>query len=349
MKYLIDPNFVDAFPWTVLPWVIGIKFGLGHHARLRTIGLGKHVTRAFGKDGYDGAEMNISNAGIFDHTCTIREDKLAAYKKLGRNIYAFHACYSYPPPGLSEIALNPCTNDERTHKLLMDNIRIASELGTQKNQQVLVLHAGHVADMKSIPKGMEDCIQLLSSVADYAREKKVIIALENLYHHGGDAVIGADNHIELLEIADEVGSKQIGFTFDWGHANVAARDVGLSDSDLRTFEHQKRIIDDMGKRIVHGHIHYNHNHLEDLRSKSPDNYVQRDEHLPLTRIRPDEMDDWKESIRHLKKKSSLDSEHASVTLELPQKRALGFLPVLQNGAVFTEQMESLRILKDAFQ
>lgn len=348
MKYLIDPNFVDASPWTLLPWVAGVKFGLGHHARLRTIGLGKHPARAYGPNGYDGAEMNISNAGIFDHKLNIRESKLASYKKLSRDVYAFHACYSYPPPGLKELTLNPCDNDDRTRKLLLDNIKIASVLGTQKNQQILVLHAGHVADKKDVPKGMEDCIQLLSSVMDFAKEKRVVIALENLYHHSNDVVIGADNHIELVEIVDEIDSKQIGFTFDWGHANVTARDIGLPDSELRTFEHQKQIISDMGKRIVHGHIHYNHNHLEDLGEKFSNDYVQRDEHLPLTRVKADEMEAWKESMRHLKKKSSLNADHASVTLELPQKQVLGFLPVLQNGAIFEEQMESLRMLKDAF-
>ncbi len=345
MKYLLDPNFADPFPLHLAPWLLGSKIKALDRIRLSTWGAGRINPRVFSKDGYDGIEMNISNAGLFDHKLRLREDKLSALKSLDRDIFAFHACYSYPPPGLWDLALNPCDNDERTRQLLLDNIRIVSELGKNPRHQVLVLHAGHVASKDKVRSGMENCIQLLGSVVDYARQKGVVIALENLYHHNSDIVIGADDHLDLIEIADRIGSRQVGFTFDWGHANVAARDIGLPDDELRAFSHQKRVISDFGKRIEHVHLHYNHSHLEDLREKFSNDYVQRDEHLPLTRIKDHEMDAWKASIRHLARNASFGEDHASITLELPQKSVLGLIPVLHDGATVDEQLESLRLVK----
>ncbi len=345
MKYLLDPNFADLLPVHLAPWILGSKIGALDRIRLSTWGAGRLNPRVFSKDGYDGIEMNISNAGLFDHELRLRMDKLSALKVLDRNIFAFHACYSYPPPGLWDLMLNPCDNDARTRRLLCDNIRIASELGKNQSRQVLVLHAGHVSSKGQIRKGMENCIQLLGSVVDYAKERDVVIALENLYNHNNDVVIGADDHLELVEIADQIGSRHIGFTFDWGHANVVARDIGLSDGELRAFSHQKRIISDFGRRIKHVHLHYNHSHLEDLRKKFSNNYVQRDEHLPLTRIKDHEMDAWKESMYHLAKHASLGGDCESITLELPQKNVLGIIQILPDGATVDEQLASLCLVK----
>jgi len=68
MKCLIDPNFADPLPVHLAPWFIGTKIRAFGSIRLSTWGAGRLNPRIFAKDGYDGIEMNISNAGLFDRS-----------------------------------------------------------------------------------------------------------------------------------------------------------------------------------------------------------------------------------------------------------------------------------------
>lgn len=345
MDILIDPNIVDTCPFHLLPWGIGTILHAPAAIRLFTWGIRAPRAHAFGKGGFDGMEFNISTSGLFDPRLRLRDDKLALYKEQGWNIRALHACSSYHPPGLAPTELNPCIDDDRTQKLLRDNIRIAGELCAGKHK-VLVLHPGHVDSPSGLKRGIASCIKNISDAMDLAEENGVIIALENLYHHNGGSVPGADHCRDLLHIADSVGSKNVGFTFDWGHANVAARDMGLAEKDLLSFSHQRDIVRALGKRIVHSHMHYNHCHKEDMHGRFKDNYVKRDEHLALTRIGEEDMPAWRRYVFALLEKSSL-RRRGAITLEIPLRRVFGIFPVLRDGATPGEQMQSLRIMRKA--
>lgn len=90
----------------------------------------------------------------------------------------------------------------------------------------------------------------IRELCDFAADLGVLIAVENMPDL---PKIFGKYPDEMQEILDAVGSHNVGFTFDVGHANT----VGLIDEFL----------DQLGGRISHVHIH--------------DNMGKKDEHLPI--------------------------------------------------------------------
>lgn len=90
----------------------------------------------------------------------------------------------------------------------------------------------------------------IQELCDFAADLGVLIAVENMPDF---PKIFGKYPDEIQEMLDAVGSHNVGFTFDVGHANT----VGLIDEFL----------DQLGNRISHVHIH--------------DNMGKKDEHLPL--------------------------------------------------------------------
>lgn len=90
----------------------------------------------------------------------------------------------------------------------------------------------------------------IRELCDFAADFGIIIAIENMPDF---PKIFGKYPDEMEEMLDAVGSHNVGFTFDVGHANT----VGLIDEFL----------DQLGDRISHMHIH--------------DNMGKKDEHLPI--------------------------------------------------------------------
>ncbi|KKH99332.1 xylose isomerase [Methanosarcina sp. 1.H.T.1A.1] len=90
----------------------------------------------------------------------------------------------------------------------------------------------------------------IRELCDFAADFGILVAVENMPDF---PKIFGKYPDEMQEMFDAVGSHNVGFTFDVGHANT----VGLVDEFL----------DQLGERISHVHIH--------------DNMGKKDEHLPL--------------------------------------------------------------------
>jgi sugar phosphate isomerase/epimerase len=90
----------------------------------------------------------------------------------------------------------------------------------------------------------------LREICDFAADFGILVAVENMPDF---PKIFGKYPDEMVEMLDAIGSHNIGFAFDVGHANT----VGLIDEFL----------DLLKERITHMHIH--------------DNMGQKDEHLPL--------------------------------------------------------------------
>jgi sugar phosphate isomerase/epimerase len=90
----------------------------------------------------------------------------------------------------------------------------------------------------------------IRELCDFAADFGILIAVENMPDF---PKIFGKYPDEMQEMLDAVGSHNVGFTFDVGHANT----VGLIDEFL----------DQLGDRISHMHIH--------------DNMGKKDEHLPI--------------------------------------------------------------------
>ncbi|MPM98143.1 endonuclease 4 [bioreactor metagenome] len=115
-----------------------------------------------------------------------------------------------------------------------------------------VVHPGYLSPYGGqVPeKAYMTNIASIQELCDFAADLGVLIAVENMPDL---PKIFGKYPDEVEEMLDAVGSHNVGFTFDVGHANT----VGLIDEFL----------DQLGNRISHMHIH--------------DNMGKKDEHLPL--------------------------------------------------------------------
>lgn len=115
-----------------------------------------------------------------------------------------------------------------------------------------VVHPGYLSPYGSqVPhEAYRINLESLRELCDFAADFGIIIAVENMPDY---PKIFGKYPDEILEMLEDIGSHNVGFTLDVGHSNT----VGLTADFL----------DLMGDRISHVHIH--------------DNRGERDEHLPL--------------------------------------------------------------------
>ncbi|AKB26723.1 Sugar phosphate isomerase/epimerase [Methanosarcina siciliae C2J] len=142
---------------------------------------------------------------------------------------------------------------------LNDSIR-AEVLRQMKNYLTLasnyvslaVVHPGYLSPYGAQVPDQAYMTNLASirELCDFAADFGIIIAVENMPDF---PKIFGKYPDEMQEMLDAIGSHNVGFTFDVGHANT----VGLIDEFL----------DQLNDRISHVHIH--------------DNMGKKDEHLPL--------------------------------------------------------------------
>jgi len=110
---------------------------------------------------------------------------------------------------------------------------------------------------------LEVCAESLRTAGDYAGEREVLIALENL-----DRFEPLGNMIELPELVALVDSPAVGYCLDTGHAHCVGSDI-------------IRWIEIMGDKLFTTHVHDNHGPsaeaLDSTGFLSPEGI---DEHLP---------------------------------------------------------------------
>ena len=110
---------------------------------------------------------------------------------------------------------------------------------------------------------LEVCAENLRAAGDYAQERGVLIALENL-----DRFEPLGNMAELPELVALADSPAVGYCLDSGHAHCAGSDI-------------VKWIEIMGDKLFTTHFHDNHGPNEKVRNStglvSPDGV---DEHLP---------------------------------------------------------------------
>ncbi len=342
MEYYIDPNTVIKYQFHILPWYIPYKFKIFKGLGRKTIGLVKLNKKAFGDHGFSGIEFVIPNLCLFKKNLDINRRKLNKIKKARWKIGPFHGCYSIQIPTQGYSVLNLTQNDKFTKKHLMNNLKIVSELGNGKD--IVTFHSGHIKKGSSKKKAMQNVIDNLNSAVDYAKDNNITMTLENAYDHDDGKTAIGKTHEELKEILDSVKSKNLGITFDWGHANVHAQYVLKNNREKKEFQYHQDMIKELGKNIVHAHIHYNRSHNPEFKDYFPVKY-QFDEHLALTKIPKDEYNNYKRTIRQLMDKTSL-KKFGKISFEMPPRKIMNITTVFDLGASLWDQLESINIMKN---
>ncbi len=142
---------------------------------------------------------------------------------------------------------------EITIRAYLQTVELASEI----ESKIVTIHPGRQSSATIVPRKEQwnYSKEGISKVLDFARVSGVTIAVENMPPTKNLSYFGATVE-ELLEIIKEIGpDKNLGVTLDCGHANLDGKPFLL------------RFIKELGKYIVHTHIH--------------DNNGLEDQHLPL--------------------------------------------------------------------
>ena len=162
----------------------------------------------------------------------------------------------------------------------IDHLRRCVDYTANLGAKALVLHTGRVTGHFTEAAAYNDvfqsecarhgrrrvvevCADNLRTAGDYAREREVLIALENL-----DRFEPLANMTELPELVALVDSPAVGYCLDTGHAHCAGSDI-------------IRWIQLMGEKLFTTHVHDNHGPSEEVLNStgfvSPEGI---DEHLP---------------------------------------------------------------------
>lgn len=341
MEYYIDPNTVLRFPMHGVPWLIPYKFDVLKGLGRKTAGIVRLNRKAFGPGGFSGIEFVIPNMCLFNKNLSINYRKLRKIKRAGWKIGPFHGCYSIQIPTKEYSVLNLTRDDRFTKDHLLNNLKIVSELGSGKD--IITFHPGHIGKGESREKAVQNVIDNMNHVMDYAEENNIILTVENGYDHDKYNLAIGKSHEELRQILDGVGSRNLKVTFDWGHANVYAQEVLKRQDDKRNFRHHTEMIKNLGNRIIHAHIHYNRSHKPEFKNFYPVNY-KFDEHLPLTRIPDEDYNNYRRIIRQLVDKTGL-KRFRKVTFEMPPRKIMAVATLFDLGASLWEQLESIRIME----
>ncbi len=333
-----------------------------------TINLNKSL---FGRGKFDGAEFMM--IGIFDNDWDIRDDKIKSYEKSEIPYYSFHGCYENFPKRYKNIYLNLADESTaKTKKAVHAHIEAVSLL--QKEQSTLVFHPGIITKGNSREKAFKNVINNLKENLNYAKEKNVVVCIENMAWGWGSGIMPFCNDAEDLKyIIDQLKHPNLKVTFDWGHLNSNLMNPEFRNKyykeseDCLDFKHIKEFVDILGKEIAHMHLHYNRCHFPQYKKfrkgifkkylmymifwtnlskfiRKEKNKYFYDEHLSLDFIKGKYRKGFENSIKYLLEKSSI-FEYGTITHEYTNKKVFRLFSLTKNG-LYDGYLESLQIFKD---
>ena len=268
----------------------------------------------------DGYELLMITAGVFHPGWDIDQKMVKFYGKVNPPCWTFHASHSTPPSKFKHLTMNLASKPSReTEKALRSHILAVSAIAEEKKPNILPLHSGSVKNVEEKNEGIENVIENIENVVGIAEEREVILALETKERRlKGDLYFIGSMYQDLLEIRKGVQSNYVKFTCDIGHLKTMG---GIT--------YVKEAIQELGKHIVHAHIHWNDSRV--------------DLHQPLTVIGENEMEEFEKIVKLFMEKTSIPhQQYGTFTLEIPHKSVAG---PPKYGSTVEEQIESIRILR----
>lgn len=333
MKYLIDPNYITPLPYSLLSdtlaYITGFEF-------IRDLNLTYRLNKkAFLK--FDGADFNLVLSGLFEgEQNKPRWKKIEKIKEKDWNMYAFHGGHEEVNKQFKHMETNLAEDTDIIRQKIRSQIQVAKELANTPNP-IIVYHPGLV---QSKPKDFKATLKNLEFALKEAGNNMLIV-IENMPREDKGYYIGAD-YRDLKQILKDINSPNLGVCFDWGHANnyskTFAKENNKNYEYVTSFSYHKEIIEELNEKIIYAHIHYNKNHLDMDPNKG------EDDHMPLTRIKVEEVGRYRQTIRDLVKKTSI-KKYEMMTLELIPKKVFWFYTIWPTGSTRKEQYKSLEFLK----
>ncbi len=157
-----------------------------------------------------------------------------------------------------------------TKNKLVTLIKNLSKLKKKHEPLTLIFHPLPYKELIEPDKIIENMQKLFSSVCDLLIDNNIYLTIENMPVFSGvhSYYNGVFTDVDFFQkFFDVCKCKNVGMTFDFGHANTVARYNWLSgvydNNALRDFYFQNTFLNKVGNRVKHVHFHYNPAHLPD--------------------------------------------------------------------------------------
>lgn len=195
----------------------------------------------------ESIELYIPKLGVYEGTkliksqiCRLR-DTLSSYN-LSTSIHApyFSDAPNYP----HELIVDTARLGNAEQRLIKESIMIADALGSG----VVVIHPGRINGIKE--RSFGSMVSGLSCIAKFAEDANVTLGLEN--KEGTDPFNLCISASDLIKAIQEIGSPNLGATFDIGHANLTCEG---NQEKLREYANEIK------DHVAHLHIHDNNGYL----------------------------------------------------------------------------------------
>jgi sugar phosphate isomerase/epimerase len=188
-------------------------------------------------------ELYIPKLDVYEGTRLVKsrikklKDILSSYR-ISTSIHApyFSDAPNYPV----ELIVDTAKLNDTRERLLKESIMIGETMGSG----VVVIHPGRINGDKE--KSFKDMVSNLRRIARFAEERNMILGLEN--KEGTDPENLCISVSELVEAIEQIGSPNLGATFDIGHANLTCEG---NPAKLRQFSRAIK------EHVVHVHVHDN--------------------------------------------------------------------------------------------
>jgi len=368
------PNYtLVSYPFVVLGEIVRwqVPFSRRFKWFRRGTRIGKVDLDLLKESGYDGLELTLW--GLFDETWDINLERLKQYKKSNYPFYTFHGCFESFPRKFKNAYLNLTEKNPRIIKAIKSHILVASELKKDKTA-TLVFHPGKILKNQTKEEAISNLIFNLSKNLDLAKEKGIIVTIENMPYRFNKVDFFQDS-ADFKYIFSRIQHPNLKITFDWGHLNtqLAKTDFNKQNKykDYKKgqfiFQHINNFVNALGENIAHAHIHYNRSHemaFPKLRAGNIKNFfiylffwtkfaksIQKrmnceflDEHLSLEKIENAYRIEYEKTIDNLLKKSSI-LKYGFITHEIAPLRIFKIFIYQKNGAKREDLRKSLLIFK----
>ena len=220
--------------------------------------------------GFDEVEICADRTHLDPRVSSIEEVRKAkdVLNRIGLRPHSFHAPWTNV-----DLASKDDFKRESSLEAMMRSLDYCAELECQ----IMVLHANSSEGLKYLTrKAMrQSTTDSVKSLAEYAGDLNVKIALENLHEHGVKRFGSTVSDLKL--IIKNVGSDYVGICLDTGHANMIHRkgfspqmEIGRAGKDLISLHlHDNDGLEDRHWPIGRGTIDW-HKVLEVLGRANPD-------------------------------------------------------------------------------
>ena len=349
VKILVDSMMIAPNPFYVVREALSRKVGFLKFLRRRNDSLNE-LDSSFWKEGmYDGIELNYPGIGFFDEKWNIKEKKLLEYKNSNYPFYTFHGCFGSLPKRYHGLYFNLASSDKYVKKALQSQIDVASIL-KKDDKTILVLHPG-TAENGNREEALNNIVCNLEFCLDYAKQKGVIITLENVNWDLDKNVLGCYVD-DFVYIFNKIQHECLKICFDVGHLNTLVFDKSFRNKrNIEEMEHFKEFIETLADNVAHFHLHYNSCHLnfgKDIQAWKKkffkwvcesENCNYLDEHMPLNKADESVL----QMIKILINKSQVKN-YGYMTCEFIPERVFKLIKV-HKGASVVDHKESLELIR----